>query len=59
MEQELAAIGGCDSTACTIADQMFDIPAIGTMAHSWIQLLEMNTKHLKPGQWHILITVHY
>ncbi|HAT4106619.1 nicotinate phosphoribosyltransferase [Clostridium perfringens] len=33
-----AAIGGCDSTACTIADQMFDIPAIGTMAHSWIQL---------------------
>ncbi|HHD2753424.1 TPA: nicotinate phosphoribosyltransferase [Clostridium perfringens] len=33
-----AAIGGCHSTACTIADQMFDIPAIGTMAHSWIQL---------------------
>lgn len=33
-----AAIGGCNSTACTIADQMFDIPANGTMAHSWIQL---------------------
>lgn len=33
-----AVIGGCDSTACTIADEMFDIPAIGTMAHSWVQL---------------------
>lgn len=33
-----AAIGGCNSTACTIAEQMFGIPAIGTMAHSWIQL---------------------
>jgi nicotinate phosphoribosyltransferase len=33
-----AVIGGCSSTACTIADQMFGIPAVGTMAHSWIQL---------------------
>ena len=33
-----AVIGGCNSTACTIADEMFDIPAIGTMAHSWVQL---------------------
>lgn len=33
-----AVIGGCTSTACTIADEMFDIPAIGTMAHSWVQL---------------------
>lgn len=33
-----AAIGGCDSTACAIAEQMFGIPAVGTMAHSWIQL---------------------
>lgn len=31
-------IGGCHSTACTIADQMFNVPAIGTMAHSWVQL---------------------
>lgn len=31
-------IGGCVGTACTIADRDFDIPAIGTMAHSWIQL---------------------
>lgn len=33
-----AVIGGCSSTACSIAEQMFGIPAIGTMAHSWIQL---------------------
>lgn len=33
-----ALIGGCSSTACTIADQMFNIPAVGTMAHSWVQL---------------------
>ncbi|MDO4534995.1 MAG: nicotinate phosphoribosyltransferase [Clostridium perfringens] len=33
-----AIIGGCSSTACTIAEQLFDVPAVGTMAHSWIQL---------------------
>lgn len=35
-----AMVGGCNSTACTIADQRFDIPAVGTMAHSWIQLFD-------------------
>ncbi|AOR24219.1 nicotinate phosphoribosyltransferase [Clostridium taeniosporum] len=35
-----AIIGGCDSTACTISDKMFNIPAIGTMAHSWVQLFD-------------------
>ena len=30
-------IGGCAGTACTIADRNHDIPALGTMAHSWIQ----------------------
>ena len=35
-----AYIGGCSGTACTIADRNFDIPALGTMAHSWIQLFE-------------------
>lgn len=33
-----AVIGGCNSTACTIAEQMFGVPSIGTMAHSWVQL---------------------
>jgi len=31
-------IGGCSSSACTIAEEMFGIPASGTMAHSWVQL---------------------
>jgi len=33
-----AYIGGCVGTACTVAEQMFGIPALGTMAHSWIQM---------------------
>lgn len=33
-----AYIGGCVGTACTIAEKEFDIPAIGTMAHSWVQM---------------------
>ena len=33
-------IGGCDSTACTIADKYFHVPAVGTMAHSWVQLFD-------------------
>jgi nicotinate phosphoribosyltransferase len=33
-----AYIGGCIGTACTIAERDFGIPAIGTMAHSWIQI---------------------
>ena len=32
-----AYIGGCVGTACTISDRDFGIPALGTMAHSWIQ----------------------
>lgn len=32
-----AYIGGCAGTACTICDRDYQIPALGTMAHSWIQ----------------------
>lgn len=32
-----AYIGGCIGTACTIAEREFGIPAMGTMAHSWVQ----------------------
>ncbi|MDD7192917.1 MAG: nicotinate phosphoribosyltransferase [Clostridiaceae bacterium] len=35
-----AYIGGCAGTACTITDEMFGVPALGTMAHSWIQLFD-------------------
>ncbi|MGL5642853.1 MAG: nicotinate phosphoribosyltransferase [Paraclostridium sp.] len=32
-----AIIGGCSATANTLAGKMFDIPVIGTHAHSWVQ----------------------
>ncbi len=32
-----AYIGGTAGTACTIADKEFGVPALGTMAHSWVQ----------------------
>ena len=33
-----AYIGGCAGTACAISDRDFGVSALGTMAHSWIQL---------------------
>ena len=35
-----AYVGGCCGTACTICDRDFGIPALGTMAHSWVQLFD-------------------
>lgn len=35
-----AYIGGCCGTACTICGKKFGIPALGTMAHSWVQLFD-------------------
>ncbi len=35
-----AYIGGCCGTACTICGKEYGIPALGTMAHSWIQLFD-------------------
>lgn len=35
-----AYIGGCSGTACTVTDELFGVPAGGTMAHSWIQMFE-------------------
>lgn len=35
-----AYIGGCAGTSCTIAAKMYDIPALGTMAHSWVQMFD-------------------
>ncbi|NLK94990.1 MAG: nicotinate phosphoribosyltransferase [Clostridiales bacterium] len=42
-----AIIGGCSSTACTISDMMFDLNAVGTMAHSWIQLFSSEYEAFK------------
>ena len=33
-------IAGCCGTACTICDERYGIPALGTMAHSWVQLFD-------------------
>ncbi len=33
-----AYIGGAIGTADTLSDQRFGVPALGTMAHSWVQL---------------------
>ena len=33
-----AYIGGCAGTACTLTDQIYGVPAGGTMAHSWVQM---------------------
>ena len=35
-----AYIGGCAGTACAIADIDMGIPALGTMAHSWVQMFD-------------------
>lgn len=35
-----AYIGGCTGTACVIADEMYHVPATGTMAHSWVQMFD-------------------
>jgi len=35
-----AFIGGCAGTACTISDQIFGVPAGGTMAHAWVQMFD-------------------
>lgn len=42
-----AYIGGCASTACTISDEVFGVPAGGTMAHSWIQLFDSEYEAFK------------
>lgn len=38
MGARAAYIGGCVGTACTIVDRDMHIPALGTMAHSWVQM---------------------
>ena len=35
-----AYIGGCVGTACALCERDYGIPALGTMAHSWIQMFD-------------------
>lgn len=40
MGARAAYIGGCAGTACAVCEQLFGVPAVGTMAHSWIQMYD-------------------
>lgn len=35
-----AIIAGCIGTSNTMAGMMFDVPVLGTMAHSWVQMFD-------------------
>ena len=35
-----AYIGGCAGTSCTLSDELYSVPASGTMAHSWVQMFD-------------------
>jgi nicotinate phosphoribosyltransferase len=42
-----AYIGGCVGTSCTIVERDFDIPVLGTMAHSWVQIFDNELEAFK------------
>ena len=42
-----AYIGGCNATACTITDEVYGVPATGTMAHSWVQMFDTEYEAFK------------
>ena len=42
-----AYIGGCAGTACTISDQLYGVPAGGTMAHAWVQMFDSEYEAFK------------
>lgn len=42
-----AYIGGVVGTATTLADEAFGVPALGTMAHSWVQMFKTEYESFK------------
>ena len=42
-----AYIGGVAGTACTISDQIYGVPAGGTMAHAWVQMFDSEYDAIK------------
>jgi nicotinate phosphoribosyltransferase len=42
-----AYIGGCGGTACTLTDELYAVPAGGTMAHSWVQMFDTEYEAFK------------
>lgn len=59
-----AYIGGCTGTSCTIVEQRYGIPAMGTMAHSWVQLFDSEYEafdryaQLYPGNCTLLVDTY-
>lgn len=42
-----AYIGGCSGTSCTLTDELYGVPAGGTMAHSWVQMFDTEYEAFK------------
>lgn len=42
-----AYIGGVNGTACVMADKIYGVRALGTMAHSWVQLFDSEYEAFK------------
>ena len=42
-----AYIGGCKGTACALSDQVYGVPAGGTMAHAWVQMFDSQYEAFK------------
>lgn len=42
-----AYIGGAGATATVMADEQFGVPAVGTMAHSWVQFFDSEYEAFK------------
>lgn len=42
-----AYIAGCSGTSNVLTDQMYGVPALGTMAHSWIQMFDTEYEAFK------------
>lgn len=40
-------IGGCAGTACTLTDELYHVPAGGTMAHAWVQMFDSEYEAFK------------
>jgi nicotinate phosphoribosyltransferase len=59
-----AYIGGCAGTACTITERDYGVAALGTMAHSWVQMFpseyEAFTKYAEiyPGNCTLLVDTY-
>ena len=42
-----AYIGGCEGTSCVLSDVLYNVPANGTMGHSWVQMFDSEYEAFK------------